>query len=242
MATLSGVLATLWFLLACPSPVGPDSGASDSGDSPAPVGCGDGVVDADEECDDGPDNSDSGADACRSSCFLPACGDGVVDAGEECDDGGVLGGDGCHANCLVEAGTAEQEPNDVWSTATPLEGEGNGSLAEADRDCWSIDVPACGAVELREVAPCGTALTLSLHAPDGRMLASGAPDADGCAHLDPLAAPGARWMEAGVWSICASAANGAPVPDYTVLLSAPDPVAIGAPASGDDRDGDAVPC
>lgn len=51
--------------------------------------CGDGVVDADEECDDG--NSDS-SDFCTSSCTLNTCGDGSVYVGvEECDDGSQNG-------------------------------------------------------------------------------------------------------------------------------------------------------
>ncbi|MBK7827513.1 DUF4215 domain-containing protein [Nannocystis sp.] len=50
-----------------------------------PPNCGDGVVDADEACDDG--NRDD-ADACRNSCQPASCGDGVVWVGsEECDAG-----------------------------------------------------------------------------------------------------------------------------------------------------------
>jgi len=49
--------------------------------------CGDGIIDPDEECDDGDLNSDTDPDACRTDCTLPFCGDGVIDSGEECDDG-----------------------------------------------------------------------------------------------------------------------------------------------------------
>ncbi|MFH2007871.1 MAG: DUF4215 domain-containing protein [bacterium] len=67
-------------------------------------GCGDGVPDTGEECDDG--NTADG-DGCTSSCiFEPgACGNGVIDAGEECDDGNANSGDGCDATCHFEAGT-----------------------------------------------------------------------------------------------------------------------------------------
>ena len=34
----------------------------------------------------------------------PVCGDGVVNADEECDDGGGVAGDGCAADCTIEAG------------------------------------------------------------------------------------------------------------------------------------------
>ena len=49
--------------------------------------CGDGIVDAGEQCDDGVANSDVLADACRTDCTYPYCGDGVVDTGEACDEG-----------------------------------------------------------------------------------------------------------------------------------------------------------
>ena len=63
-----------------------------AGDSPAgedttcvPIGCGDGVINGQEECDEGPLNSDVYSDACRSDCTLARCGDAVLDAGEDCD-------------------------------------------------------------------------------------------------------------------------------------------------------------
>ncbi len=64
--------------------------------------CGDGVVDAGEECDAGEENSDTEPDACRTDCQEPRCGDGVVDADDACDDGNNVDGDGCAANCVVE--------------------------------------------------------------------------------------------------------------------------------------------
>lgn len=63
--------------------------------------CGDGVVDAGEECDNAGSNSDTTADACRTTCVNPSCGDNVVDAGEACDDGNNTDGDGCQANCAL---------------------------------------------------------------------------------------------------------------------------------------------
>jgi hypothetical protein len=41
--------------------------------------CGNGVLDAGEECDDGAANSDTATDACRTNCRLAGCGDGVED-------------------------------------------------------------------------------------------------------------------------------------------------------------------
>ncbi len=64
--------------------------------------CGDGVIQGDEECDNGAENSDSAADACRTDCTLASCGDGVVDTGEECDDGNNEDWDGCASDCTLE--------------------------------------------------------------------------------------------------------------------------------------------
>lgn len=59
--------------------------------------CGDGVVDAGEECDDGNNNV---TDACLSgpmgTCLFASCGDGYLQAGvESCDDGNGDNTDGC---------------------------------------------------------------------------------------------------------------------------------------------------
>jgi cysteine-rich repeat protein len=63
------------------------------------VNCGNGVVDAGEQCDDGNNVDDDG---CSNSCASSGeCGNGVVDAGEDCDDGGAEGGelDTCPSDC-----------------------------------------------------------------------------------------------------------------------------------------------
>lgn len=48
--------------------------------------CGDGVVTASEQCDNGSANNDL-PNLCRTDCRLPMCGDGIIDTGEQCDDG-----------------------------------------------------------------------------------------------------------------------------------------------------------
>ncbi|MDY0002444.1 MAG: SUMF1/EgtB/PvdO family nonheme iron enzyme [Polyangia bacterium] len=68
-----------------------DDGNNLAGDGCGPTcqleACGNGYLDAGEECDDGAQNSNTLPDACRSDCRNPWCGDSVVDAGEECDIG-----------------------------------------------------------------------------------------------------------------------------------------------------------
>lgn len=75
------------------------------GDDPAARdACGDGVVDRDEECDDG---NGAGSDGCSATCTFEAaatdCGDHVVDPGEQCDDGNLLANDGCSPTCRLES-------------------------------------------------------------------------------------------------------------------------------------------
>src|SRR5262249_41610059 len=48
------------------------------------LGCGDGILQEGEECDDG--NTVSG-DGCSATCKHEVCGNHVLDPGEQCDDG-----------------------------------------------------------------------------------------------------------------------------------------------------------
>src|SRR2546427_5851837 len=52
--------------------------------------CGNGVVEAGEQCDDG---NGVNTDGCKNNCTLPSCGDGLVSNGEQCDppDGTTCG-------------------------------------------------------------------------------------------------------------------------------------------------------
>jgi cysteine-rich repeat protein len=71
--------------------------------------CGDGNLDAGEQCDDGPANGQPGS-FCTADCTIrppdtPPCGDGTVDGGEDCDEGATNGNDGscCTAECTFRA-------------------------------------------------------------------------------------------------------------------------------------------
>jgi hypothetical protein len=88
--------------------------------------CGDGHLDADEECDHGENNDDQGL--CTTSCTKAKCGDGWVQPDEICDDGeqtlpadyaGDLPYEGCKAckskggfcgDGLLEVGVEECDP------------------------------------------------------------------------------------------------------------------------------------
>ena len=58
--------------------------------------CGNGIVEAGEQCDDG---NQANGDGCGDGCFLEQCGNGIVEAGEQCDDGNNRNGDGCTNIC-----------------------------------------------------------------------------------------------------------------------------------------------
>ncbi len=82
------------------SGTGDTDGAGTDGSGTATTGpgpnCGNGVVDANEECDLASANSDNGP--CSTSCLLGACGDGLLLLGEEdCDDGDESAT--CNADC-----------------------------------------------------------------------------------------------------------------------------------------------
>lgn len=68
-----------------------------SSGEPVPM-CGDGLVDSEEQCDDG---NILGGDGCSDSCHLESCGNGVVDVGEVCDDANQDQDDGCTASCQI---------------------------------------------------------------------------------------------------------------------------------------------
>jgi cysteine-rich repeat protein len=86
------------------------------------LGCGNGIVEAGEECDN---RGIAGGDGCSAFCTLEdGCGDGDLDLalGEECDDNNLIAGDGCATNCLLE----DQDTAFVLCNGAPT---GDGSRA-----------------------------------------------------------------------------------------------------------------
>lgn len=94
--------------------------------APASI-CGDDTIDLDEDCDG--DNLggatcsalgfDGGTLACQGCAFdttaCAQCGNGVVEADEACDDANQVSGDGCDADCQIEA----CDPDGVYAVQGP---------------------------------------------------------------------------------------------------------------------------
>ena len=79
----------------------------------AQAACGDQVVDAGEQCDDG--NNVNG-DGCSATCMIevaPVCGNSILEAGEQCDDGNNDNGDGCSSTCQIEVQCPDNDGDGV---------------------------------------------------------------------------------------------------------------------------------
>ena len=95
--------------------------------------CGDGMVDGEEECDDGNPNDN---DACTNACTNAVCGDGIVHDGVEmCDDGNDIDGDGCNSDCMAgSCGDGEVQDGEACD-------DGNDDNSD---DCAGCQVASCG--------------------------------------------------------------------------------------------------
>jgi cysteine-rich repeat protein len=98
-------------------------------------GCGDGVLDRGEACDDGNTNN---ADGCSNLCRSPGCGDGAIqrEFGEECDDANTVANDGCSNNCLLpQCGDGVRQGTEACD---------DGNASNGDSCLNSCEVPRCG--------------------------------------------------------------------------------------------------
>jgi len=79
--------------------------------SPGCTFCGDGIVNGDEQCDDG-NNIDT--DSCRNNCTIVLCGDGIVNQScETCDGSTFSNPPAVHGACRTGGGTTCPLANDA---------------------------------------------------------------------------------------------------------------------------------
>jgi cysteine-rich repeat protein/probable HAF family extracellular repeat protein len=87
-----------------------------------PALCGNGALDAGEECDDG--NTADG-DGCDSNCTYTTCGNGRRSGTEECDDGNKVDGDGCDADCTTtRCGNGRRTLGEQCDDGNNVDGDG----------------------------------------------------------------------------------------------------------------------
>src|SRR6185503_11658566 len=97
--------------------------------------CGDGNVDAGEQCDDG---GTTNGDGCSSTCEIEgACGDGTTGAGEQCDDGNTTPGDGCDASCQLETvcGNGVVDGGEQCDDGNAVSGDGCSNVCVDEQIC-----------------------------------------------------------------------------------------------------------
>ncbi|MFO1463339.1 MAG: CARDB domain-containing protein [bacterium] len=97
--------------------------------------CGDGLVEAGEQCDDG---NTAGGDGCSASCLLETvCGDGIQEGVEQCDDGNTTPGDGCSDICRLESvcGDGLIEPGEQCDDGNATGGDGCSATCRLETVC-----------------------------------------------------------------------------------------------------------
>jgi cysteine-rich repeat protein len=101
--------------------------------------CGNGIVEAEEVCDDG---NILDSDGCSKDCSSDErCGNNKLDlgVGEVCDDGNTLDEDGCSANCksieLCGNGVVDTVPGEVCDDKNNQSGDGCSANCRSNETC-----------------------------------------------------------------------------------------------------------
>ncbi len=99
-----------------------------------PTNCGNGTIDAGEQCDDG--NTTPG-DHCSATCQIESvCGDGVTEGNELCDDSNTAAGDGCAPVCRPEVcGSGYTDPGETCDDGNATDGDGCSSTCQREPRC-----------------------------------------------------------------------------------------------------------
>lgn len=150
--------------------VGNGNEGTDSLNAKDKIGCGNGVIEIPEVCDDGNNVS---LDGCTALCdaveknyfcsvpnepcvYIIVCGDGQVSGSETCDDFNTASKDGCAADCQLESGWSCPTPGKQCVAATCGDGliagnencdDGNGDALDGCSDnCrledeWACEIP-----------------------------------------------------------------------------------------------------
>ena len=92
---------------------------------------------------------------------LPVCGNGSIEGGEPCDDGNTNAGDGCNANCAIEAGySCVGTLSSICTPDTGACGNGNVDSIETCDDGNTNDGDGCSAACEIEANQCLVSMTV----------------------------------------------------------------------------------
>ncbi|CAM1364346.1 S8 family serine peptidase [Tenacibaculum xiamenense] len=156
--------------------------------------CGNLVVEAPEQCDDGnTENGDGCNNICQVETVAPICGNLLVETNEQCDDGNTQGGDGCSNTCQIE-------------TVAPICGNSIVETGEQCDDGNTSDGDGCNAICGIEVAVgsmCGNGIVEGFEACDD----GNTTDGDGCSTMCLVESTGGTGLS-GVTIPVASSSTG----------------------------------
>lgn len=108
------------------------------------AGCGNGLREATEQCDDG---NRTDRDGCAANCLSDeTCGNGFLDTlmGEACDDGNDVPGDGCQADCVLPRCGDGIVDIDSFEQCDAGAGADGNSDTITDRCRTNCRFPSCG--------------------------------------------------------------------------------------------------
>ena len=175
------------------------SSQSSSNSSGGGQSCGNGQLDAGEECEDG---NHTNGDGCSQTCRIepgrtPRCGDNILTSSEDCDDGNVLNGDGCSSTCQRESGVCGNgilNTGEECDDANRLNGDGcstacktepgttprcDDNIVTVGEDCDdgnAVDGDGCSSTCQNEPGVCGNGtLNAGEECEDGNLISN-----DGC--------------------------------------------------------------
>lgn len=183
--------------------------------------CGDSIIVAGEQCDDGDTDSGDGCDGlcgvepgytCNGapSVCASVCGDGTTSSDEACDDSNLVGGDGCDGLCEIEPGfscsgspsvcaatcsNGQFDAGEQCDDSNLVDGDGCDSTCNIETGFTCIGFPSACATT------CGDSIIAGMEACDD----GDADDNDGCSSVCQIE-PG--FVCDGAPSVCSSCGDG----------------------------------